>query len=420
MNLLLKNANIYLNSSFFKRDILIKNGIIVDIGTSIPSFDNTKIFDFENKYIFPGFVDVHVHLREPGFIMKETIETGTKAAAHGGYSAVCSMPNLNPVPDSVDNLKLQLDIIDKTACIKVIPFGSITVGEAGKQLSDMLGMAPFVAGFSDDGRGVQNDNMMKRAMLTAKALNKVISAHCEVNELVRGGCINNCEFARQHNIPGICNESEWKQIERDIALAKEIGCKYHVCHISTKESVKLIRKAKSEGVNITCETSPHYLVLDDSMLENDGKFKMNPPLRSKEDRAELIRGLQDGTIDMIATDHAPHTNEEKSKGLKDSLMGIVGIETAFPVLYTELVKKEMITLEKLCEVMSVNPAKRFNIDFGIECGKKANITVFDLEEEYKIDTADFLSKGKCTPFEHKHVYGKCLMTISEGELVWIK
>jgi len=420
MNYLLKNANVYLDDSIFKRDILIKNGVISDIGIAICCDNNTIVFDFNNKFIFPGFVDVHVHLREPGFILKETIETGTKAAAHGGYTAVCSMPNLKPVPDSVDNLKLQLNQIDKTACIKVLPFGSITVNEEGKELSDMEGMAPFVAGFSDDGRGVQSDEIMFNAMTTAKKLGKIISAHCEVNELVLGGAINDCEFARQNQIGGICNESEWKQIARDIELVKKTGCKYHVCHISTKESVDIIRNAKKEGVDITCETGPHYLVLDDSCLEDDGRFKMNPPLRSKADREALIEGIKDGTIDMIATDHAPHTKGEKSKGLKGSLMGIVGIETAFPVLYTELVKTNIITLEKLIEIMSVVPALRFGIDSQIKKGCKANLTVFDLEKNYIINSADFLSKGKCTPFEKKKVYGKCIMTISEGNIAWIE
>lgn len=415
---LLKNANVYLDGSFFKKDILIENGVISDIGISVSSDKNATVFDFNNKFIFPGFVDVHVHLREPGFSFKETIESGTKASAHGGYCTVCSMPNLNPVPDSIENLKIQLDKIKETACINVIPFGSITVNEAGEELADLEGMAPYVIGFSDDGRGVQDDDMMTAAMQKAKKLDKIISAHCEVNSLVKGGCINDCKFARENGIPGICNESEWKQIERDIDLVKKTGCKYHVCHISTAESVDTIRKAKAEGVDITCETGPHYLVLDDTMLKDEGRFKMNPPLRSPKDRQALIDGLIDGTIDMIATDHAPHTAEEKSRGLKDSLMGIVGIETAFPVLYTHLVKKGIITLERLCELISISPAKRFGIDSGIVVGKKANLTVFDLNEMYSINTDDFLSKGKSTPFEEMEVYGKCLMTIAEGKIAW--
>lgn len=420
MNYLLKNANVFIKDSFFKRDVLIKDGKIADIGITISNCSEVETFDFNNKFIFPGFVDVHVHLREPGFILKENIETGTKAAARGGYTTVCSMPNLNPVPDSFVNLKVQLDRIKDSAKINVVPFGSITVSQMGETLSDMEAMAPYVAGFSDDGKGVQSDDMMRSAMLKAKQLDKIISAHCEVNSLLFGGCINDCEFAKKNNIPGICNESEWKQIERDIALAKETGCKYHVCHISTKESVALIRKAKADNVDITCETAPHYLVLDDTMLENDGRFKMNPPLRSPEDRQALIEGIKDGTIDMIATDHAPHTKEEKSKGLVGSLMGIVGIETSFSILYTKLVKKQIITLEELCNLMSVKPSSRFGFDCGIEIGKKANLTVFDTEECYAINTNEFLSMGKCTPFDKWKVHGKCLMTISEGEIVWKK
>ncbi len=418
MNYLLKNANVFLNNSFFKRDVLIENGKIADIGVTVYNRPCIEVFDFSNKYIFPGFVDVHVHLREPGFIFKETIETGTKAAARGGYTTICSMPNLNPVPDCIENLKIQLDKIKETAKISVRPFASITVNEMGTKLSDFKSLAPYVTGFSDDGKGVQSEQIMLEAMVTAKELGKIISAHCEVNDLLHGGCINDCQFSKQNNIPGICSESEWKQIERDIVLAKQTGCKYHVCHISTKESVDLIRKAKADGVDITCETAPHYLVLDDTMLKDDGRYKMNPPLRSPKDRKALIEGLRDNTIDMIATDHAPHTAEEKSKGLIGSLMGIVGIETSFAIMYTYLVKPGIITLEKLCELMSVNPSKRFDFDYGIEIGKVANLTVFDVSEKYTVNTDDFLSKGKCTPFDRTTVYGKCLMTISEGKIVW--
>lgn len=363
--------------------------------------------------VFPGFADVHVHLREPGFIYKETIKSGTLAAAHGGYTDICSMPNLAPVPDCKPLLDIQLEAIRNTAVIGVHPYGSITVAQQGEKLSDMAALSPYVAGFSDDGRGVQSRDMMKSAMLTAKALNKPIVAHCEDMSLINGGYIHDGEYAATNGHTGISSESEWRQIERDIALVRETGCAYHVCHISTKESVELIRGAKKEGLDITCETAPHYLTLDDSMLKDEGRFKMNPPVRSAEDKAALIEGIKDGTIDMIATDHAPHSAEEKSRGLKGSLMGVVGLETAFPVLYTELVMKKVISLEKLIELMSVNPRKRFNLPV-----RENDFCIWDLNQEYTVDPNDFLSKGKSTPFENKKVYGKCIMTVYGGKVVW--
>ena len=369
----------------------------------------------DSYFVFPGFVDVHVHLREPGFFYKETIKTGTEASAHGGYTAVCSMPNLNPVPDSVENLKLQLDAIKKDAVIDVYPYGSITVGEKGEQLSDLDGMAKDVIAFSDDGRGVQDIEMMKAAVLKAKSLGKMIVAHCEDNSLLNGGYIHDGEYAKQNGHKGICSESEWGPIKRDIELIKEIGCPYHVCHISTKESVELIRKAKAEGVNITCETGPHYLILNDSMLKDEGRFKMNPPIRSEEDRLALIEGIKDGTIDMIATDHAPHSAEEKSKGLKSSAMGIVGIETSFQLLYTNLVKTGVISLEKLIELMSINPRKRFNIPL-----KSSDFCVWNLEVEEEINPKKFLSKGRSTPFENWKVNGKCVLTVLDDKICWIE
>ena len=369
----------------------------------------------DSYFVFPGFVDVHVHLREPGFFYKETIKTGTEASAHGGYTAVCSMPNLNPVPDSVENLKLQLDAIKKDAVIDVYPYGSITAGEKGEQLSDLDGMAKDVIGFSDDGRGVQDIEMMKAAMLKAKSLGKMIVAHCEDNSLLNGGYIHDGEYAKQNGHKGICSESEWGPIKRDIELIKETGCPYHVCHISTKESVELIRKAKAEGVNITCETGPHYLILNDSMLKDEGRFKMNPPIRSEEDRLALIEGIKDGTIDMIATDHAPHSAEEKSKGLKSSAMGIVGIETSFQLLYTNLVKTGVISLEKLIELMSINPRKRFNIPL-----KSSDFCVWNLEVEEEINPKKFLSKGRSTPFENWKVNGKCVLTVLDDKICWIE
>ena len=389
------------------------SGFVDGIGISISKSDFSTI-DFSSCVVLPGFCDVHVHFREPGFFYKETIASGSRASARGGYTAVCTMPNLNPVPDSIEHLKIQKDIIETSACIHVYPYGSITVGEKGEELADFDGMAPDVIGFSDDGRGVQSDDMMREAMKKAKALNKPIVAHCEVNELLRGGYIHDGDYAKEHGHRGICSESEWAQIARDIELVKEIGVKYHVCHISTKESVDIIRKAKAEGVDITCETGPHYLVMDDSMLQEDGRFKMNPPLRSKADRDALIEGIVDGTIDMIATDHAPHSAEEKSKGLEKSAFGVVGIETAFPIMYTYLVKTGVITMNRLVELMVINPRKRFGIELGCD------YSIWDIEEEYTIDPAEFVSMGKATPFEGWKVNGRCLATVCDGKIVYKK
>ena len=369
-------------------------------------------FDSSEYVIFPGFCDVHVHFREPGFSYKETIATGSRAAARGGYTAVCTMPNLNPVPDSVENLGVQRRLIEETACIHVYPYGAITIGEQGEALSDLEGMAPDVVGFSDDGRGVQSDDLMRQAMLRAKALGKPIVAHCEVNSLLRGGYIHDGDYAKAHGHRGICSESEWGQIARDLQLVKETGCAYHVCHVSAKESVALIRKAKAEGLDVTCETGPHYLVMDDSDLQEDGRFKMNPPLRGKEDREALIHGILDGTIDMIATDHAPHSAEEKSRGLEKSAFGIVGIETAFPILYTCLVKPGILSLNKLLELLCVNPRRRFGLPLGTD------YSIWDLNAAYPIDPEDFLSKGRATPFAGWQVNGKCIATICDGKLVY--
>ena len=369
-------------------------------------------FDSSEYVIFPGFCDVHVHFREPGFSYKETIATGSRAAARGGYTAVCTMPNLNPVPDSVENLGIQRRLIEETACIHVYPYGAITVGEQGETLSDLEGMAPDVVGFSDDGRGVQSDDLMRQAMLRAKALGKPIVAHCEVNSLLRGGYIHDGDYAKAHGHRGICSESEWGQIARDLQLVKETGCAYHVCHVSAKESVALIRKAKAEGLDVTCETGPHYLVMDDSDLQEDGRFKMNPPLRGKEDREALIHGILDGTIDMIATDHAPHSAEEKSRGLEKSAFGIVGIETAFPILYTCLVKPGILSLNKLLELLCVNPRRRFGLPLGTD------YSIWDLNAAYPIDPEDFLSKGRATPFAGWQVNGKCIATVCDGKLAY--
>ncbi len=386
------------------------------IVNNLPSEDSIKASLFLNEqstyYILPGFCDVHVHFREPGFSYKETIRTGSYASARGGYTAVCTMPNLNPVPDTVEHLNKQLELINAESLINVYPYGAITIGQRGEELAHLEEMSSDVIAFSDDGRGVQSSKMMEDAMLKAKELGKIIVAHCEDNSLLNGGYIHKGEYAKAHNHLGICSESEWKPIKRDIELAGKTGCKYHVCHISCKESVDLIRKAKAEGVDITCETAPHYLILDENDLQEDGRFKMNPPLRSKEDRLALIEGIKDGTIDMIATDHAPHSMEEKSKGLKGSAFGIVGIETAFPLLYTYLVKPNIITIEKLIDLLCINPRKRFNIPL------KTDYSVWDMSAEYEIDPKDFLSKGKSTPFAHTKVQGRCIATFVNGNKVY--
>ena len=376
------------------------------------SFDGISVYDFDGNTVFPGFCDVHVHFREPGFSYKETIKSGSAAAARGGYTAVCTMPNLKPVPDSVEHLRMQLDIIERDATIDVYPYASITVGQMGEELSDLEGMAKDCIAFSDDGRGVQSDDMMREAMKRAKALGKMIVAHCEVNSLLRGGYIHDGEYAKAHGHRGICSESEYAQIARDIELVREIGCPYHVCHISTKESVELIRRAKAEGLDVTCETGPHYLVLDDSCLKEEGRFKMNPPLRSAADREALVEGIKDGTIDMIATDHAPHSAEEKAKGLEGSAFGIVGIETAFPIMYTKFVKTGIITLERLVELMSINARKRFDIPLG------DSFSIWKLDEEFTVDPADFLSMGKATPFEGDRFFGVNLLTVHNGKTVY--
>lgn len=373
-----------------------------------------SVYNSSQYMIFPGFCDVHVHLRQPGFSYKETIKTGTQASAHGGYTTVFSMPNLKPVPDSAEHLKEQLDIIKKDAVINVLPYGAITVGQNGEELSDMEGMAKDVIAFSDDGRGVQSEEMMKEAMLRAKTLGKIIVAHCEDNSLLHGGYIHDGVYASKHSHRGICSESEWKPIKRDLELCRQTGCAYHVCHISCKESVELIRQAKAQGIDVTCETGPHYLILTDEDLKEDGRFKMNPPLRSKEDRQALIEGVLDGTIDMIATDHAPHSQEEKSRGLEKSAFGIVGIETAFQLLYTHLVKKNIISLERLVELLAVNPRKRFGLEYD------NSFTVWDLDKKTVINPSDFLSMGKATPFEGEEVFGECELTVCNGKTAYKK
>ena len=366
----------------------------------------------EKYTLLPGFCDVHVHLREPGFSYKETIKTGSKAAARGGYTAVCTMPNLKPVCDDPEHLAMQREIIDRDACIKVYPYAAITLNQAGEELADLEALAPYVIAFSDDGHGVQSESMMREAMTRARALGKMIVAHCEDNSLLCGGYVHDGTYAAAHGHRGICSESGWRQIERDLKLADRTGCAYHVCHISTKESAALIRDAKKSDVNVSCETAPHYLLLDENDLQEDGRFKMNPPLRAREDREALLDGLLDGTIDMIATDHAPHSAEEKSKGLQGSAFGIVGLETAFPLLYTNLVKTGILSMEALLNLLVYNPRERFNIPLGND------FSIWDLNAKYTIDPKDFLSKGKASPFTGRSVYGKCLLTVYGGHVVY--
>ncbi len=387
---------------------------VSDMISSAPDFAEALLsFNSPEYCVFPGFCDVHVHFREPGFSYKETMQSGSKASARGGYTAVCTMPNLNPVPDSAEHLQEQLDLT-ANAVIHVYPYGAITVGQKGECLADLVEMAEKVIAFSDDGRGVQSDEMMRRAMEQAKELGKMIVAHCEVNSLLHGGYIHDGEYARLHGHKGICSASEYEQIARDLRLVEEIGCKYHVCHISTKESVELIRQAKKRGVDVTCETAPHYLVMNDMDLQEDGRFRMNPPIRSEEDRKALLAGVLDGTIDMIATDHAPHSAEEKSKGLSGSAFGVVGIETAFPVLYTHLVKPGILTLEKLMDLLVFNPRRRFDIPLG------EDFSVWNLEKEVVVDPADFLSMGKATPFVGWKLFGECVLTVCDGKIVYKK
>ncbi len=388
---------------------------VCDILSSGPAVAEALLPFCSSEYVvFPGFCDVHVHFREPGFSYKETIETGSKAAARGGYTAVCTMPNLNPVPDSKESLQKQLELINRNAVISVYPHGAITVGQQGEKLADLEQMAQDAIAFSDDGRGVQSDAMMREAMLRAKTLGKMIVAHCEVNSLLKGGYIHDGGYARLHNHKGICSASEYEQIARDLRLAEETGCAYHVCHISTKESVELIRQAKARGVDVTCETAPHYLVMNDMQLQEDGRFRMNPPIRSEDDRKALVQGILDGTIDMLATDHAPHSAEEKSKGLAGSAFGVVGLETAFAVMYTHLVKTGMLSLERLLDLMVFNPRKRFKIPLG------KDFTVWNLEKEFTVDPAEFLSMGKATPFAGWKLFGECALTVHNGSIVYRK
>ena len=395
-----------------QKNVLMNNAQVQSFAEAFLADRSMLSAPMDEYSVFPGFCDVHVQFREPGFSYKETIATGSLAAARGGYTAVCTMPNLNPVPDSAEHLRVQTDIIARDAVIDVFPYAAITVGQKGERLSDMEDMKEASIAFSDDGRGVQSEDMMREAMKRAAAMGKMIVAHCEVNDLLRGGYIHDGDYARAHGHKGICSESEYVQIERDLRLAKETGCAYHVCHISAKESVELIRRAKSEGVNVTCETAPHYLVMDDADLCEEGRFKMNPPLRSASDREALVQGIVDGTVDMIATDHAPHSAEEKAKGLAGSAFGIVGIETAFPLCYTKLVKQGVISMERLMELLAYNARRRFGIPL------ENSFSVWDLNREFTVDPDEFLSKGRATPLSGMHLFGRNLLTVHKGEIVY--
>ena len=414
---LLKNGLLFTKEGFLPADLLTAEGRIVSIARGLDAA-GAAVIDLHHAAVFPGFVDVHVHLREPGFSYKETIRTGTLSAARGGYVHVCAMPNLDPVPDSLEALNVQREIIARDAAVHVHPYGAITRGERGEALADMEAMAPFVAGFSDDGRGVQSGEMMREAMLEAKRLGKPVAAHCEDNGLLRGGYIHDGDYARARGHRGICSESEWGQIARDLKLAEETGVKYHVCHVSARESVALIREAKARGVDVTCETGPHYLVFCDGDLREDGRFKMNPPIRSREDRAALIEGLRDGTIDMIATDHAPHSAEEKSRGLEKSAMGVVGLETAFAAVYTHLVKPGLLSMDRLMALLNGNAARRFGYGTPLAEGQPADLTVFGLDRPFRVDPEQFRSMGRATPFAGMELYGVCLLTMADGKIVW--
>ena len=415
MDYLFANAGIFLGGSVKVGSVRVREGRIIPVKAS---GNPDQVFDCIGILLLPGFADVHVHLREPGFSYKETISSGALAGARGGYTTVCAMPNLNPAPDCAAHLEQELAIIRRDAKIRVIPYGTISVGRAGERLSAMEEMSPHVAGFSDDGSGVQNDEIMLAAMAKAKSLGKVIAAHCEDNRLLHGGYIHDGRYASQHGHRGICSESEWGQIARDLALVRKTGCAYHVCHISTRQSVELIRRAKAEGLDVTCETAPHYLLLCEDDLREEGRFKMNPPLRSREDLQALIEGVQDGTVDMIATDHAPHTAAEKARPFPKSAMGVVGLETAFPLLYTGLVLPGIISFARLIELLHDAPCRRFGLDGGIEPGDRADLTVFDMNASYRIDPREFVSMGKSTPFEGRLVRGRCRMTVSAGEIAW--
>ena len=419
MRYLLQNAQILSSGGVFRAaDVLLSGGRIVSIGDRISCHADAVSIDLHKAVLFPGFADVHVHLREPGFSYKETIRTGTLAAAHGGFVHVAAMPNLDPVPDCAAALAVQRAIIEKDALVHVHPYGAISVGEKGERLADLDGLAPGVIAFSDDGRGVQSESLMREAMMQCRRLGKILAAHCEDNSLLHGGYIHDGAYARAYGHRGICSESEWGPIARDLRLAEETGCAYHVCHVSTKESVALIRAAKRRGVDVTCETAPHYLTFTDEDLQEDGRFKMNPPLRAREDRDALIEGLLDGTIDMLVTDHAPHSREEKARGLEKSAMGVVGLETSFAASYTALVQTGILPLGKLVDLMHGAPMRRFGCGTELAEGQPADLTAFDLTKTYTVDPETFLTMGRATPFAGRALTGVCKLTMIGGEPVW--
>ena len=414
----MKGGRVFSGGKSFEADVVVCGDRIAEVTPEAAILPGDKVVDCRGRWVTAGLVDLHVHLREPGFSSKETIATGTAAAAHGGFTTVCAMPNLEPAPDSLENLRRETEIIERDAVVKVLPYATITRRRAGREIVDFAALKPYVAAFSDDGSGVQDDGMMLAAMRAAAANDCIIAAHCEVNSLLHGGYIHDGAYAAAHGHKGISSESEWRQIERDIRLAEQTGCRYHVCHISTKESVALIRDAKRSGVRITCETGPHYLTMCDADLREEGRFKMNPPIRSAADRDALIEGAQDGTIDVIATDHAPHTAEEKSRGLAGSAMGVVGLETSFAVIYTKLVMAGIISPERMIELMAEAPRRIFTLGGGLAAGEKADIAVFDLDNEFTVDTATFLSKGRSTPFEGWRLHGQTILTLVDGRTAY--
>lgn len=416
--IVLKGGRVFSGGKSFEADVVVCGDRITEVTPEAAILPGDKVVDCRGRWVTAGLVDLHVHLREPGFSSKETIATGTAAAAHGGFTTVCAMPNLEPAPDSLENLRRETEIIERDAVVKVLPYATITRRRAGREIVDFAALRPYVAAFSDDGSGVQDDGMMLAAMRAAAANDCIIAAHCEVNSLLHGGYIHDGAYAAAHGHKGISSESEWRQIERDIKLAEQTGCRYHVCHISTKESVALIRDAKRSGVRITCETGPHYLTMCDADLREEGRFKMNPPIRSAADRDALIEGVQDGTIDVIATDHAPHTAEEKSRGLAGSAMGVVGLETSFAVIYTKLVMAGIISPERMIELMAEAPRRIFTLGGGLAAGEKADIAVFDLDNEFTVDPATFLSKGRSTPFEGWRLHGQTILTLVDGRTAY--
>lgn len=420
MDILIRNGKISKGNEFVRVDILISDGKISAVGDSIEASEDCRVINAEGCVVLPGLVDVHVHLREPGYSYKETIKEGIMAAAHGGFTTVCPMPNLNPAPDTVENIEKELDIIRRDAVIETLPYATITRGRLGKELVDYKKLAPLAVGFSDDGSGVQEEDVMRQAMRGIAETGKVLAAHCEVESLLNGGYIHAGSYAEANNHKGICSESEWREVERNIRLCKETGCRLHICHVSTKESVELVRKAKAEGLPVTCETGAHYLAFCDEDLEEHGRWKMNPPLRDKSDRDALLRGVADGTIDCIASDHAPHSAEEKSRGLEKSAMGVTGIELSLPAVYTYCVQSGLITFERMIELMSSNPRKIFNITGGLQPENRADITIVDFEDKFKVESSHFISKGKATPFEGKELYGVVKATIAAGKIVYEK